>query len=195
MSADEPDLTEEDAYPARPDNEYGWEKLYSERMAMAYQRRHGMVVRIARFQNCYGPYGTWEGGREKAPAAISRKIAGVEDGGTIEIWGDGTAMRTYIYVDDLVDGIRKLMESDMDGPTNIGTDQRVSVNELVDAVAQAAGKTVKVKHVEGPVGVQARNHSNDRIRSLGWRCGHDLQAGIAKTYPWVAEQVKSAGRA
>jgi len=191
MMPDEPDLTEDDAYPALPDNEYGWEKLYSERMAMAYERRHGMVVRIARFQNCYGPYGTWDGGREKAPAAMCRKIAKVEDGGTIEIWGDGSAMRTYTYVDDLIDGIYRLMHSDLEGGVNIGSVQRVSVLELVTAVAKVAGKTIHTKSIDGPVGVHARNHSSDRICSLGWECKHDLEAGIAKTYPWIKEQVEA----
>ena len=192
MTADEPDLTEDDAYPALPDNEYGWEKLYSERMARTYQRHFGMVVRIARFQNCYGPYGTWRGGREKAPAAMCRKIAAVADGGTIEVWGDGTAMRTYTYVDDLLDGIRMLMQSDVEEPTNIGCDQRVSVKELVDTVAGVAGKTVRIQYVEGPVGVQARNHSSNRIYGLGWKWRHDLEAGIAKTYPWIRDQVDQA---
>ncbi|MBM4144594.1 MAG: NAD-dependent epimerase/dehydratase family protein [Lentisphaerae bacterium] len=196
MMSDEPDLTEDDAYPAMPDNEYGWEKLYSERMAMAYQRRYGMAVRIARFQNCYGPYGTWQGGREKAPAAICRKVALAGDGGTIEVWGDGTAMRTYIFVDDLVDGIRLLMESHLEGAVNIGSEQRVSVNELVASVARAAGMKIGMRYVDGPVGVHARNHANARIRSLGWECRHDLDAGIAKTYPWVAEQaLLAAGEA
>jgi nucleoside-diphosphate-sugar epimerase len=188
----EPDLLEADVYPARPDNEYGWEKLYSERMALAYQRHQGMTVRIARFQNCYGPYGTWNGGREKAPAAICRKIAAVEDGGTIEVWGDGTAMRVFTYIDDLIDGIHMLMQSDIAEPTNIGSDERVSVNELVASVADVAGKRVKIRHVDGPVGVHARNHSSARIRSLGWVCRHSLRDGIAKTYPWVREQTLRA---
>jgi len=189
---DEPDLTEDDAYPGQPDNEYGWEKLYSERVALAYQRNKGMTVRIARFQNCYGPYGTWRGGREKAPAAMCRKIAATPDGGTIEVWGDGTAMRVFTYVDDLVDGIRLLMDSDAEKPTNIGSDERVSVNDLVAIVAVVAGKTVKVRHVDGPVGVHARNHSSKRIRSMGWTDRHTLRQGIARTYPWLKEQTEQA---
>jgi len=192
MTADEPDLTEDDAYPAMPDNEYGWEKLYSERMAMTYARHSDMIVRIARFQNCYGPYGTWRGGREKAPAAMSRKIAAAGDGGTIDVWGDGTAMRTYTYVDDMIDGIYTLMHSDLEGAVNIGSAQRVSVKELVDTVAGVAGKHIGINYIEGPVGVQARNHSNDRIYSLGWECRHDLEAGIAKTYPWIKTEVEAA---
>jgi nucleoside-diphosphate-sugar epimerase len=189
---DEPDLTEDDAYPGQPDNEYGWEKLYSERVALAYQRNKGMTVRVARFQNCYGPYGTWRGGREKAPAAMCRKVAAIPDGGSIDVWGDGTAMRVFTYVDDLVDGIRLLMDSGVSEPTNIGSDERVSINDLVAIVAETAAKTVKVRHVDGPVGVHARNHSSKRIRSMGWVDRHTLRQGIARTYPWVAEQTEQA---
>jgi GDP-D-mannose 3',5'-epimerase len=189
---DEPDLSEEQAYPAQPDNEYGWEKLYSERVALAYQRNRGMTVRIARFQNCYGPYGTWRGGREKAPAAICRKVAAAEDGGTIEVWGDGTAMRVFTYVDDLVDGICMLMRSDVEEPTNIGSDERVSIDGLVAIVAEVAAKRVEIRHVDGPVGVHARNHSSRKIRSMGWRDRHSLRQGIAKTYPWIKEQTEQA---
>ncbi len=192
MKPGEPELTEEQAYPAMPDNEYGWEKLYAERMALAYGRHHGMAVRIARFQNCYGPKGTWTGGREKAPAAICRKVAEVEDGGTIEVWGDGTAIRSYTYIDDMLEGIYLLMQSDLEGPVNIGCPQYVSVKELVDAVAEVAGKRIDVCWVEGPVGVQSRNFSNAKINSLGWRSRYSLQDGIALTYPWIKEQVKKA---
>ena len=192
MQPGEPEMTEAEAIPANPDNEYGWEKLYSERIAMAYERNLGIKVRIARFQNCYGPYGTWTGGREKAPAAISRKVAEIEDGGTIEVWGDGTAVRSYTYVDDMVDGIYTLMQSDLLGAVNIGCPQYVTVDELVEAVAEVAGKTVHIKHVEGPVGVQSRNFSNERIYSLGWQAKHYLKDGIARTYPWVEKQVKEA---
>ncbi len=193
MTADEPELTEEDAYPAMPHNEYGWEKLYAERMAMAYERNRGMAVRVARFQNCYGPYGTWKGGREKAPAAMCRKIAAIEDGGTIDVWGDGTAMRAYTYVDDMVDGIYRLMQSDCTQPLNIGRREYVSVDELVRVVAEVAGKSVTIRHVEGPVGVQARNFRNDKVHELGWESRFSLRDGIARTYPWVAEQVRLHG--
>jgi nucleoside-diphosphate-sugar epimerase len=189
MKPGEPEMTEEEAYPALPDNEYGWEKLYSERMALAYGRRFGMRIRIARFQNCYGPEGTWTGGREKAPAAMCRKVAEVEDGGTIEAWGDGTAIRSYTYIDDMLDGIYRLMQSDLGVPVNIGCPQYVSVKELIDTVAEVAGKKVRVRYVEGPVGVQSRNFSNARIYSLDWTSKFDLREGIARTYPWVAEQV------
>jgi GDP-D-mannose 3',5'-epimerase len=190
MQPGEPEMTEAEAIPANPDNEYGWEKLYAERMAMAYARNRGMVVRIARFQNCYGPEGTWRGGREKAPAAICRKVAEVEDDGTIEVWGDGSAIRSYTYVADMVDGIYRLMHSDLEGAVNIGCPEYVSVNELVATVAQVAGKKINVKHVEGPVGVQSRNFSNERIYSTGWQAKYFLKDGIACTYPWISEQVR-----
>jgi nucleoside-diphosphate-sugar epimerase len=184
------EVTEEGAYPANPDNEYGWEKLYAERMAMAYGRRHDMAVRIARFQNCYGPEGTWQGGREKAPAALCRKVAMAPDGGEVEVWGDGTAIRSYTYVDDMVDGIYRLTQSDLEGPVNIGNPEYVAVDELV----QVAAKKISIKHVDGPVGVQSRNFSNARIESTGWHAQWPLERGIAQTYPWIAAQV-AAGKA
>jgi nucleoside-diphosphate-sugar epimerase len=192
MAPGEPPLAEAQAYPAQPDNEYGWEKLYAERVAMVYGRRHNLATRIARFQNCYGPEGTWTGGREKAPAAICRKVAEVEDGGTIEVWGDGSAIRSYTYVDDMVDGIRMLMDSDLEGPANIGSPEYVSVKQLVDVVARVAGKRVDVRYVAGPVGVQSRNFGNDRIYSIGWRPRFSLEDGIRRTYPWIEAQVVTA---
>ena len=194
MQPGEPEMSEAEAIPANPDNEYGWEKLYSERMAMAYERNQGMTVRIARFQNCYGPYGTWTGGREKAPAAMCRKIAEIDDGGTIEVWGDGTAVRSYTYVADMVDGIYRLMHSDLQGAVNIGCPEYVSVNELVAAVAKISGKKVNIKHIDGPVGVQSRNFSNERIYSTGWKAKYFLRDGIAETYPWIEEQVEQHER-
>lgn len=185
-------LTEDDAYPAFPDNEYGWEKLYAERMARSFARNRGIEVRIARFQNCFGPYGTWQGGREKAPAAICRKVAMAEDGGEIEVWGEGSALRVYTYVPDLCAGIYTLMQSEITEPTNIGSDEIVSVDELVATVADVAGKKIGIRHVEGPVGVQARYHSSDRIKSTGWRAKHTLRDGIEETYPWIEEQVRAA---
>ncbi|HUL02548.1 MAG TPA: NAD-dependent epimerase/dehydratase family protein [Gemmatimonadales bacterium] len=190
MKPGEPELTEAQAYPAMPDNEYGWEKLYAERVAQAFGRKHGFAVRIARFQNCYGPDGTWTGGREKAPAAICRKVASSTDG-TIEVWGDGTAIRSYTYVDDMVDGIYRLTHSALEGPVNIGSPEYVSVNELVRTVADVAGKSIKIKHVSGPVGVQSRNFSNERIYSTGWKSRFSLKDGIARTYPWVLAQVQA----
>jgi nucleoside-diphosphate-sugar epimerase len=189
MQLHEPELSEGEAIPANPDNEYGWEKLYAERMLMAYRRRYGIEVRIARFQNCYGAEGTWCGGREKAPAAICRKVAEVESGGTIEVWGDGTAVRSYTHVSDMVEGIYRLMQSEVDVPVKIGCPQYVSVRELVDTVASVAGKKIQIKYVDGPVGVQSRNFSNAKILALGWRAGIPLSEGIQRTYPWVEAQV------
>ncbi|HVM71347.1 MAG TPA: NAD-dependent epimerase/dehydratase family protein [Anaerolineales bacterium] len=190
MKPGEPEMTEAEAVPAHPDNEYGWEKLYSERLALAYARRYAMQVRIARFQNCYGPEGTWRGGREKAPAAMCRKVAEVPDGGTIEVWGDGSAIRSYTYVADMVEGIYLLMHSELEGAVNIGCPQYVSVDELVQTVAKVAGKEIHIQHVKGPVGVQSRNFSNARIYSIGWQARHFLEDGIAQTYPWVEAQVQ-----
>jgi len=189
MQPGEPEMTEDQVIPANPDNEYGWEKLYSERSALAYGRKYGTAIRIARFQNTYGPEGTWTGGREKAPAAICRKVAEAADGGAIEVWGDGTAIRSYTYVSDLVEGIYLLMQSELQGATNIGRPEYVSVDELVETVAQVAGKKVHIRHVAGPVGVQSRNFSNARIYSVGWRSRVSLHAGIALTYPWIRAQV------
>jgi GDP-D-mannose 3',5'-epimerase len=193
MTADEPPLTEAQAYPALPDNEYGWEKLYAERTAMAYGRRAGMIVRLARFQNTYGPEGTWTGGREKAPAALCRKIAEAPDGGTIEVWGDGSAMRAYTFIDDLVDGIVRLIASDLEDGVNIGRPEYVSVDDLIRTIAKVAGKTIRMKHIAGPVGVRARNFTNDRIRSTGWESKFSLRDGVSRTYPWIEAQVKAAG--
>jgi len=190
MAVGEAEMSEDEAYPARPDNEYGWEKLFAERVAYAYGRRYGMSVRVARFQNCYGPEGTWTGGREKAPAAICRKVAEADDGGFIEVWGDGTAVRSYTYVDDLVDGIVRLMRSDLEVPANIGSPEYVSVRELVDAVIEHSAKQVEVRYIPGPVGVQSRNFSNARIYSLGWRARTALRDGIGVTYRWVEQQVR-----
>jgi nucleoside-diphosphate-sugar epimerase len=191
MQPGEPPLTEDDAIPANPDNEYGWEKLYAERVAMAYGCHYPMKVRIARFQNCYGPEGTWRGGREKAPAAICRKVAEAEDGGTIEVWGDGTAIRAYTYIDDIIEGIYLLMHSDLEGPVNIGSDEYVTVDELIRTVIEVSGKKIKVKYVPGPVGVHARNFSKARIKSLGWEAKVPLKEGIARTYAWIEAQVQA----
>ncbi len=191
MKIGEPEMAEDGAYPALPDNEYGWEKLYAERMAMAYGRNMGMAIRIARFQNCFGAEGTWDGGREKAPAAICRKVAQAEEGGSIDVWGDGSAVRSYTHVDDMVEGILLLMHSDLDQPANIGCPEYVSVKGLVQTVAEVAGKKITITYVDGPVGVESRNFSNELIYSIGWQSRVSLREGIARTYPWIAEQVEA----
>jgi nucleoside-diphosphate-sugar epimerase len=194
MKPGEQELHETGAYPANPDNEYGWEKLYAERMAFAYARRYGIVVRIARFQNCYGPEGTWRGGREKAPAAICRKVAEAKENGIIEVWGDGTAIRSYTYIDDMITGIMKLMQSELEGPVNIGSPEYVSVKELTDIVMEIADKKLNIKWVKGPVGVQSRNFSNERIYSTGWSANVSLKEGLRITYKWICGQLKKAGK-
>jgi nucleoside-diphosphate-sugar epimerase len=190
-----PSLTEADAYPAGPDNEYGWEKLYSERVAQAFARRHpAMRVRIARFENCFGPHGSWTGGREKAPAALARKVAEAPEGGSVEVWGDGSATRSFIYVDDLVDGIRALTESDEARPTNIGTEEIVTVRELAEDMIRISGKKLSIAYdPTKPVGVQGRNFSHARMRALGWEPKISLHEGLRRTYEWIGGQVAKAG--
>jgi GDP-D-mannose 3',5'-epimerase len=194
MLPGEAEMTEEEAVPANPDNEYGWEKLFAERTAQAFGRRFGMAIRIARFQNCYGAEGTWTGGREKAPAAICRKVAEIADGAEVEVWGDGSAIRSYTHVSDMVRGIYLLMQSDLEGAVNIGSPEYVTVNELVNITAKVANKTVVIKHINGPVGVKSRNFSNEKIYSIGWKAEVSLEQGIELTYPWILEQVKSVHR-
>ncbi len=193
MVSGEPALSESDAYPAAPDNEYGWEKLYAERAVTAFSREYGFKARIARFQNCYGPEGTWRGGREKAPAALCRKVAEAVLAGdnTVEVWGDGTAVRSFIYVEDLVTAIRLLTDSARSEPTNLGTREYLTVNELLAQVAEVSGNEIIPKWVPGPVGVQSRNFSNEAIEQLGFEPLHSLAQGLQKTYPWIAEQVRT----
>jgi len=195
MKPGEPEMTEAEAVPAHPDNEYGWEKLYSERVAMAYERRYGMQVRIARFQNCYGPEGTWTGGREKAPAAMCRKVAEVEDGAAIEVWGDGRQTRSFTYIDDCVDGIHRLMASDRSQPLNLGSDRMVSVDELVGLVSEIAGKRISTRHdMSRPQGVRGRNSDNSACREvLGWEPTTPLEVGLATTYHWIGSQLARSG--
>jgi nucleoside-diphosphate-sugar epimerase len=192
MKPGEPKLYEEDAYPALPDNEYGWEKIYSERVLLAYARRYGMKVKIARFENCFGPEGTWKGGREKAPAAICRKVATAKLKGDefIEVWGDGSAIRNYIYIDDLIDAVYILMQSDIQEPVNIGTEEYISVKELVNLVFEIAGVNLKIKWVPGPVGVKSRNFSHEKIYSLGFKPKYTIKKGLEITYKWIEEQVR-----
>jgi nucleoside-diphosphate-sugar epimerase len=192
MEVGEARIDEDAAYPALPDNEYGWEKLYTERTVRAYARTHGFQARIARFENCYGPRGAWTGGREKAPAALCRKVAEARDGESIEVFGGGRTFRSFVYVEDLVRAVRMLVASDEDRPTNIGCDETVSIAELVKLIAGIAGKDITIRDVPGPLGVMSRNFSHDRITALGWTPGHTLRDGLAETYPWIARQVEEA---
>jgi GDP-D-mannose 3',5'-epimerase len=190
MDADNPKCSEDSAYPAAPDSEYGWEKLFSERLYFSYQRNLGIQVRVARFHNIFGPQGTWQGGKEKSPAALCRKIAEAVDGGEIEIWGDGEQTRSFLIVDECVDGIRRLMDSEFSGPVNIGSEEMVTINRLAEIVMEIAGKRVKLKHIPGPLGVRGRNSDNALIRKeLGWEPKTPLREGLAKTYSWISEQV------
>lgn len=190
LDPDNPNCEESSAYPANPDSEYGWEKLFSERMYLAYHRNYGLDVRIARFHNIFGPEGTWTGGKEKAPAAMCRKVAEATDGGSIEIWGDGKQTRSFLYIDECLDGIRRLMESNFTGPVNIGSDEMVTINELAEMTASVAEKNISLTHIDGPLGVRGRNSDNRLIaEKLGWRPTQPLRAGIEKTYAWIAEQV------
>jgi nucleoside-diphosphate-sugar epimerase len=185
-----PNCVEASAYPAAPDSEYGWEKLFSERLYLAHARNHGMEVRIARFHNIFGPEGTWTGGREKAPAAICRKVAAAPDGGTIEIWGNGSQTRSFLYIDECLEGVRRLMASEFQGPVNIGSDEMVTIDELVDMVARIARKKIYKKHMPGPMGVRGRTSNNSLIRaSLGWEPSQSLEIGLRRTYSWIEQQV------
>ncbi len=191
LDPDNPDCREESAYPANPDSEYGWEKLFSERLYLAYNRNHGIPVRIARYHNIFGPEGTWEGGREKAPAAICRKVAYLpESGGAIEVWGDGLQTRSFLFIDECIEATRRLMDSDFMGPVNIGSEEMVTINELVETAARVGGKEVQKIHIDGPLGVRGRNSNNDLIREkLGWDYSQTLEEGIRITYNWIKEQI------
>jgi nucleoside-diphosphate-sugar epimerase len=187
-----PNCKEESAYPAAPDSEYGWEKLFSERLYLAFARNHGLQVRIARFHNIFGPEGTWQGGKEKAPAAICRKVAEAVDGTSIEIWGDGIQTRSFLYIDECVEGVLRLMESEFTGPVNIGSDEMISINDLAKMVIGISGKTLTIKNIPGPQGVRGRNSDNTLIhKELGWKPTQPLVEGMKKTYSWVNTQVKS----
>jgi nucleoside-diphosphate-sugar epimerase len=186
-----PGLREESAYPAHPDSEYGWEKLFSERLYLSYYRNFGLQARIARFHNIFGPEGTWTGGKEKAPAAMCRKIAEAQNKGEIEMWGDGKQTRSFLYIDECLDGVRKLMDSSFTGPVNIGSDEMVSINRLAEMVMEIAGKELDVRHIDGPQGVRGRKSDNTLIfEKLGWKPTRPLKQGLANTYPWIEEQVK-----
>lgn len=193
LDPENPNCKEDSAYPADPDSEYGWEKLFSERVFLAYQRNYGIPVRIARYHNIFGPLGTWTGGREKSPAAMCRKLAVVQDGGEIEVWGDGTQTRSFLYVDECIEATRRLVESNFTGPVNIGSEEMVSINGLVAMVADIAGKKITVKHIDGPLGVRGRNSDNDLYQEkIGWVVSQPLRVGLEKTYAWIGEQVKAS---
>ena len=188
-----PITRESSAYPANPDSEYGWEKLFSERLYLAYSRNYGIEVRIARYHNIFGPEGTWTGGKEKAPAALCRKVAEACDGGAIEIWGDGEQTRSFLFIDECLDGTQRLIRSDFQGPVNIGSDEMVSLNQLAAMIIAISGKTVAVNHIDGPQGVRGRNSDNALIREkLGWAPSQTLKQGIEQNYRWIARQVALA---
>jgi GDP-D-mannose 3', 5'-epimerase len=191
MDPDNPKCSEVSAYPAAPDSEYGWEKLFSERMYLAFHRNYKLNVRIARFHNIFGPEGSWNNGKEKSPAAICRKVAETDVGGAIEIWGDGNQTRSFLYIDECLEAVRRLMNSDFIGPVNIGSEEMVTINKLAELVMSIAGKTLSIKHISGPLGVRGRNSDNALIREkLGWAPSQPLRKGLEKTYHWIEEQVK-----
>lgn len=188
---DNPNCAEASAYPAAPDSEYGWEKLFSERLYLSYQRNHGIKARIARYHNIFGPEGTWRGGREKAPAAICRKVAEASDRGEIEMWGDGKQTRSFLYIEECLEGTIRLTRSDFSGPVNIGSEEMVTINELARMAMRIAGKELEVRHIAGPLGVRGRNSDNRLIREkLGWAPSRPLEAGLAETYRWIEQQVR-----
>jgi GDP-D-mannose 3',5'-epimerase len=196
LDPDNPKCSEDSAYPAAPDSEYGWEKLFSERLYAAYMRNHGVTVRVARFHNIFGPQGTWRGGKEKAPAAICRKVAEAADGSAIEIWGDGKQTRSFLIVDECVEGIRRLMDSEFAGPVNLGSEEMVTINQLAELAIEISGKKLSLHHIKGPLGVRGRNSDNHLIREkLHWAPSTALRDGMTTTYQWVQAQAAAAGTA
>jgi nucleoside-diphosphate-sugar epimerase len=190
---DNPKCWESSAYPAAPDSEYGWEKLFSERLYGAYMRNCGIIARVARFHNIFGPQGTWCGGREKSPAALCRKVAEAPNGGEIEIWGDGKQTRSFLYVDECVEGVRRLVESDFTGPVNIGSEEMVTINRLAEMIMEIAGKKLRIRHIDGPLGVRGRNSDNRLINEkLAWAPSRPLREGLERTYAWIEQQVAKA---
>jgi GDP-D-mannose 3',5'-epimerase len=195
LDPDKPTCSEDSAYPAAPDSEYGWEKLFSERLYFAYARNHGIQVRVARFHNIFGPEGSWNDGREKAPAALCRKVAVAEEGGDIEIWGDGKQTRSFLYIDECLEGVLRLTRSDFSGPVNIGSEEMVSINGFAEMIMAIAGKRVNIRNVPGPTGVRGRNSDNRLIAArLGWQPTLPLREGLTRTYQWIAAQVASGQR-
>lgn len=193
LDPNKPVTAEASAYPAAPDSEYGWEKLFSERLYAAYARNYGITIRVARFHNIFGEEGTWRGGREKAPAAICRKVAEAPDGGDIEIWGDGEQTRSFLHVDECLEGVRRMMESEVEGPLNIGSEEMISINDFAKVVMDVASKSVSINHIPGPLGVRGRNSDNTLIREkLGWAPSRTLREGVERTYAWIEQQLKVA---
>ena len=190
LDPDNPRCSEDSAYPAAPDSEYGWEKLFSERLYFAYARNYGFTVRVARYHNIFGPEGSWNDGREKAPAALCRKIAAAPDGGEIEMWGDGLQTRSFLYIDECVEGSLRLMRSDFAGPVNIGSSEMVALNDFARMIMDIAGKSLSIRHIDGPTGVRGRNSDNRLIAErLGWAPDRPLAEGLAATYQWISAQV------
>jgi len=193
LDPENPNCSEASAYPANPDSEYGWEKLFSERLYLAYSRNYGLQVRIARFHNIFGPEGTWRGGKEKSPAALCRKVAEAVDGGEIEVWGDGKQTRSFFYVDECVEAVRRLMESDFTGPVNIGSEEMISINGLAKMAIEISGKNLTIKNIPGPLGVRGRNSDNKLYREkVGWESKKTLRQGMEQTFSWINEQVQNA---
>ncbi len=193
LDPNNPKTSEESAYPANPDSEYGWEKLFSERMYLAFHRNYGLNIRIARFHNIFGPEGSWNDGREKAPAALCRKIAMASD--EIEIWGDGLQTRSFLYIDECLEGVQRLMDSDFIGPVNIGSEEMISINQLAEIIMDIANKQLKIKHVPGPEGVRGRNSDNKLIEEkLNWKPNYPVKEGLKKTYKWIKEQVEKTNK-
>jgi len=190
LDPNNPNCEESSAYPANPDSEYGWEKLFSERMFLAFAKNHGLEVRIARFHNIFGPQGTWNGGKEKAPSALCRKVAEALEGGEIEVWGDGKQTRSFLYIDECIEGMLRLIRSDFEGPVNIGSEEMVTINELAQYVIDISGKNITIKNTDGPTGVRGRNSDNKLIQEkLGWSPSYPLYDGLTKTYKWISKQV------
>ncbi|NDB29113.1 NAD-dependent epimerase/dehydratase family protein, partial [archaeon] len=194
LDPNNPNCEESSAYPANPDSEYGWEKLFSERIYFAFNKNFDIDIRVARYHNIFGPEGTWDGGREKAPAAICRKVAKAteENDFEIEVWGDGEQTRSFLYIDECIEATKKLMESDFKGPINIGSEEMVTINQLVETAAKVSEKNIKIKHIDGPLGVRGRNSNNDLVREkLNWDYSMSLEEGITKTYEWIHSQIYS----
>lgn len=193
LDPDNPNCAEDSAYPANPDSEYGWEKLFSERLFLAYGRNKGIEPRVARYHNIFGPLGSWNDGREKAPAALCRKVAEVESGGEIELWGDGLQTRSFLFIDDCVEATKRLTRSDWEGPVNIGSDEMIAMNDLGLLIASVAGKDITINNIPGPVGVRGRNSDNTLIaEKLSWQPRYNLRKGIEMTYPWILDKVNLA---